>query len=177
MRRLLALVVIAAFALGACTGGEGDDDSNPVVTGGGTQDGGDDGTGDVDPCALLTTEEVEVAVGNPVEDGAADAGLGTCTWATDPDATSASAAFLGVGVPQVCADALEADSANEEIEGFDDRAYWSFVPTGGGVGTITACTSEGQLVVTVTGGLDDDTDEAGVRAAAEDLTGRALARL
>jgi hypothetical protein len=178
MKRRLAIGALVALALTSCTGGDGDDGGDgPVVTGGGSENGDDVGSGDVEPCELLTTEEVGAAVGNPVEDGEVDISLATCSWTSDPNATGASVAFLAFGVPRICADALAADSANEEIESFDDPAFWTFLPTAGGVGSISVCTAAGQLIVTVTGGLNDAADEARVRAATEDLTGKALARL
>jgi len=93
---LLALVVLMALAL-ACGGGDDDapNNTNPAATPGG--DNGDDpggngsppptqepGVSGVDPCALLTQEEVEEALGEAAaepEHGAAGP-YETCTWNT-----------------------------------------------------------------------------------------------
>ncbi|HEX6311281.1 MAG TPA: DUF3558 family protein [Acidimicrobiia bacterium] len=175
-RRLVVLGVLAALALVACSGGDDGDGAAPVVTGGGGN-GDDPGSGDVEPCELLSTEEVAAAAGNPVGEGAADIVTATCSWDAAPDATTVGVTFLAFGVPRICAEGLAADSANEPVEGFDDPAFWTFVPAGGGTGSLAVCTEGGQLIVTVTAGAGAAVDEAALRATAETLTGHAIARL
>ena len=84
------LLMIAALALGACGDDDDDDDddaggatstqssgqSTATATSDGDDDGDDDsggntGGGDLDPCALLTDDEVADAVGGSVGDGEA----------------------------------------------------------------------------------------------------------
>lgn len=177
MKRLLAIGLMAALALSACTSG-GDDggDAEPVVTGGGDA-GVDEGSGAVDTCALLAPDEIEAAVGSAVEEGTPGSVIGSCEWRGRSDGTSVLVSFVAAAVRRICAEGLEADAANEPIDGFDDPAFWSFVPGEGGAGTLTVCTGDGQLIVTVTGATADEPDEGELLTAATDLTTAALARI
>lgn len=146
---------------------------------------GDDGVakagrspdGAVDVCQLLTREEVTVAVGNPVADGSPDVGPRLCDWASVMDGTSVSVSLLVGPDEQLCVDALVVDPANEKVDGFDVPTYWSYLDIQGGVGNAVACTGEGQITLTLTGGLEGESDEEHLRQAAEDLVARALERL
>ncbi|HUF83006.1 MAG TPA: hypothetical protein VMQ81_00275, partial [Acidimicrobiia bacterium] len=134
--------------------------------------------GQVQVCELLTREEVATAVENPVADGSDEVGLRLCDWgASTANGTSVSVSLLVGPDEQLCVDALELDPANEKVDGFDVPTYWSYLDIQGGVGNVVACTREGQITLTVTGGLDGATGGPRLREAAEKLAARALERL
>jgi hypothetical protein len=165
MRRVLLTATALSLSIPAC--GDGDDG----VAKAGRR--GPDGA--VHVCQLLTREEVTVAVGNPVADGSPDVGPRLCDWASAMGGTSVSVSLLVGPDEQLCLDAP--DPANEKVDGFDVPTYWSYLDVQGGVGNIVACSAEGQITLTVTGSLDDETDEARLREAGEDLVARVLERI
>jgi hypothetical protein len=162
------LLTATALSLSIPACGDGDD---------GVAKAGRGPDGAVDVCELLTREEVTVAVGNPVADGSPDVGPRLCDWASATDGTSVSVSLLVGPDERLCVDALDADPANEKVDGFDVPIYWSYLDVQGGVGNIVACSAEGQITLTVTGSLDDETDEARLREAGEDLVARVLERI
>jgi len=174
MRRVLVLGALAALGLVACGGGD-DDGENTEATG--NADAGPGGDVDVDVCELLTTAEVEDAIGNPTNDGRPDI-ADSCAWDTDdPDLRNVSVHLLVGASQEQCVSALEGDDQLTAADGFGDPAFTSYNPVSGGLADVVACTEQGQLQVIVNGGLSESGNETALRTAAEDLAGSALARL
>ena len=170
MRGLTVIAAAAALSLVACGDGGGGGG------GGGGGDGGAPGGGDVDTCELLTTDEVEAAVGNPVNDATPDI-ANSCQWdSDDPDERSVSVHLLAVPDRQFCVDALATDSQYDEAEGFGDPAFTSYNPSAGGLADVVVCAA-GQFQLIVVGGLSETGTETELRTAAEDLAGTAFDRL
>jgi hypothetical protein len=174
MRRLLLIGALTALTLAACGGGDGD---------GGSSSSGDNGNGgdapgaggDIDLCGLLTTAEIEAAVGNRVEEGTPDVG-NACDWGSENDISVS--VYLLVGATQdQCVAALEGDAAYAEASGFDAPAFSSYNEAAGGLADVVVCTDEGQFQLIVSGGIDDVADEQHLSTAADDLTSTALERL
>lgn len=126
-------------------------------------------------CDLLTVDEIAGVVGNAVE-----AGTGTtasdCLWSADPEETSAAILILAAPA-EACEASLEADSAQVAAEGFDLPAFWLWAAVSGGVGTLSLCTAEGMITVTVSAGLSDTPDEGAIRSQASALADLVLARI
>jgi hypothetical protein len=178
MRRALMVGVLAALALAACGGDDGGNGSS-TATNGGSGNGADvpDSSGDVDVCALLTTDEVEAAIGNPVSDARPDI-ANSCVWDTDdPDLRNVSVHLLTGPTQEQCVAALEGDDQLSEADGFGEPAFTSYNPASGGLADVVACTDQGQLQVIVNGGLSESGNEADLRAAADELAQEALDRL
>jgi hypothetical protein len=178
MRRVLVIGALAALALAACGGDDGDSGSSPSGNGGnggnGTADAPSSGGGDVDACELLTTEEVEAAVGNPVADGRADI-ANSCNWDADTG-FYAGTLVLAAGTKDQCVAALETDDTYTEASDIADGAFTTYNPNVGGTASVTTCTDKGQVTVDVYG-YDDPADEQHLRTASEELARQALARL
>jgi hypothetical protein len=126
-------------------------------------------------CDLLTPDEIASVVGNEV-----DAGTGTtasdCTWGADPEETSA--AVLTLAVPATaCEAALGGDAAQTPADRLAVPAFWLWAAASGGVGTLSLCTAESMVTVTVSAGLSDTPDEAAIRSQAEALGDLVLSRV
>lgn len=192
---MIAALALCALLLAACGGGG--DDSSPESEDGvttprngdnaGTGDDGDTGddgapggdASDVEMCSLLSTDEIEAAVGNPVEDGRTDIGQ-SCVWDSDPNDTSVAVYLNFPSVPeaqQLCLEALQEDDIYTELDGFGAPAYSSYNEAAGGQSDVVVCLEQGQLQMIVTGGLDDEPDETRLRNAAEELAQLALSRM
>jgi hypothetical protein len=125
-------------------------------------------------CDLLTPDEIAGVVGNAVE-----AGTGTtasdCTWGADPEETSAAVLILAVPAT-ACEAALGGDAAQTPADGLAVPAFWLWAAASGGVGTLSLCTAESMVTVTVSAGLSDTPDEAAIRSHAEALGNLVLSR-
>jgi len=126
-------------------------------------------------CDLLTPDEIAGVVGNTVE-----AGTGTtasdCMWSSDPEETSAAILILAVPAAS-CEAALDGDAAQSSADGFDVPAFWLWAAASGGVGTLSLCTAESMITVTVSAGLSDTPDEGAIRAQASALGDLVLSRI
>ena len=137
IRRALVPVLLASVAtLTACGGDDSGDQAaddptsaSTEATEGGAGDDGGDPAGDVAACDLLTTDEVEAAVGSPVEDGVPTSGpavtggdFSTCVWqSADPD-NPADTATLTIYENAAAADAVRSDGS-PAVDGIGDSAF------------------------------------------------------
>jgi hypothetical protein len=125
-RALVPLALVACAALTAC--GEGDDDSSADDTSSATQ--GDSGDGDdVAACDLLTTDEVEAAVGSPVKEGIQTSGpaviggdFSTCVWQSGDAENPADTATVTIYENADAADSVRSEDS-QDIEGIGDQAF------------------------------------------------------
>jgi hypothetical protein len=134
-------------------------------------------TADVTPddvaCSVLEAAEIEEVLANAVENGVP--ALGGCEWIGDPN--DASVKVTTSDVPRAdCVDAFDAAEDQEPLAGLAVPAYWWFDASVGG-GALTACLGATQVILNVTGGLDDDLDEDVLREHALELGEIALGRL
>ena len=174
------MVVGAASLLVACGGGDddpdealGESDAAPDAGSADDDDRGEDG--EVDACALLSAEEIEAAVGNPVEDG--QESFGGCEWTSGPDETKVSI-FIIQAPPEICREALGADPVQTEVDGFGDPAFLTENPEGFPQASVVVCHEIGQVQLIVTAGVDDPgTDQPAITATTQDLARLALDRL
>ena len=146
---LIAAALVALLSLAACGGDDDDDatgssstatatsaatdssDSESTGTPGATAtQGGNNGGGDtpVDICGLLTLDEVETALGIPVEEGAPsnDGDFYACDWAASDETTFSSLTvefFAGSDSENEYYFDLTGDA--EEINGLGDRAQYT----------------------------------------------------
>lgn len=135
-------------------------------------------TGASDPsaaCELLTAGEIAEIVGNPVDDGTSLTSA-DCDWGSDPNDTSASVLLSSAGTEDICANALADDPDQVAVEGLGSPAFWIWSAPQGGVGTVSICRGSQFILVTVSGGLDDTSDESLVRGQAEELARLVLER-
>ncbi len=201
MRRLTAVVIfsVAALALAAC----GDDGGGTSLgdipqdvqdevdeqldeaqeraedLGEEAEDLADDVLeGDGEACSLLTVDEIEAEVGNPVEEGV-DQLSNICTWASGAEETGVSVATVDLPDASTCEDVWSADSDYEELDGFDGAAYTSSNATASiPQSDVIVCGDPTQLSVTVTGGYGDpESDTAALSDQAEALAQLAFDRL
>ena len=188
--RLIALsfLVAAALPLAGC-GDDGDEGSDgapsdpPAATEVSDEDedtenestGGGD-LSETEVCSLLSSEEVEAAVGNDVEDGREDFGI-SCVWDSIPEETSVSVYIQPVLTGEQCEQALSTDTLYAEADGFGAAAFTSYNEVSGGQSDVVVCLENGQLQLIVTGGIGAEAVEAELRQAAEDLTMLVLSRL
>jgi hypothetical protein len=122
----------------------------------------------------LTAAEVGTAIGKAVGAGKA---LGTvlCEWTVDPQSFSSDVSLLAQSMPDAyCEPAL----TGKPVSGFGRAGSWDYsdsfdVPQG----SLSACVSGGLLSVTLTGHVNDPSDEPGFRSRAESLLNLALGRL
>ena len=145
---IASAVIALSLALAGCSdsddgeaagnGGSGATTATATATpaGGDSGDGGDDDGGDaltIDPCGLLTQEEISDALGTEVGPGIEDEPFGPLTSCSFEDADGFPAAQV---VVLVYGDADEArsefvstleDNDYEEIEGLGERAFTSVV--------------------------------------------------
>lgn len=175
MRRLLVIGAMTALTLGACGGGDDGDGGSSASGNDGNGSETPDESGDVDLCELLTTAEIEAAVGNPVEDGTPDVG-NACDWGSEND-ISVSVHLLAGPTQDQCVTALEGDAVYAEASGFDAPAFTSYNEVQGGLADVVVCSDQGQFQLIVSGGIDDVADEQHLRTAADELTSTALDRL
>ena len=166
MSRLAAIAGALTLVLTACD--DGGDEPPTSARGPG---------GEIDVCAVLTTDEVESAVGNAVDEGSGDVGPRLCDWTAAPDDTSVSASLLVGPSVELCVEALEIDPANDRSSSFDDPTFWSYLDILGGIGNVVVCAEAGQLTLTLMAGTDAQPGERELREAGEQLAGRAVARL
>ncbi|HEX9259739.1 MAG TPA: hypothetical protein VF855_09400 [Acidimicrobiales bacterium] len=195
---------LVALALAACGGGDDStaDTTAPKATtsaaspdttapgaadttSGGTPDttsagGGGEGdllVSDVDPCVLLTRDEIEPIVGHPVGEPQPDPF--TCSWEAD-DVNDASVAvnLFTASTPDAareCADQRAISKNPVDVDDLGSSAWWEFVAVGApyNMGNRWVCVDDGYLSVGLTGGGDD----AAYRPQAEELTKIVLGRL
>ena len=183
MRAGVAPALVAALILASCGGAEPASQSpgaeRPEPTGatpsstlpGGTGDPKDPKAGSApDPCELLSTEEIEAAVRSPVAEGVGAAGA-DCHWTGEPGQPRVSLALVPFRQTSACT-ATRPDGA-QEVSGVGAEAWWDFLLAETAVGSVVACPRGYQVTVTLSGG----TNEASLRAAAEELAAAALGRL
>lgn len=182
----------ALLLLAACTGGGNDsseggstpsaeetqastDATTPAETAEPTDVSGDVSDGEIDPCSLLSREEVKAAVGNPVEEGALN--FGDCDWDSDPKDTSVSLSFLVV--PDVTMCTQTRDEGSEDIPGLGVEAWWNFSEAADLIagGDVIACPDGWLVQLIVTGGVGVPADETALRAAGEELMAKVLDRI
>ncbi|HEX6311282.1 MAG TPA: hypothetical protein VF152_06615 [Acidimicrobiia bacterium] len=180
MRRVVLIAALVVLALAACGGDDGDSGSGGNGNGGnggGTAADTPDVSGDVDVCELLTTDEVEAAIGNEVNDARPDI-ANSCVWGTDDPEQRSVSVHLLIGPSQdQCVSALEGDADLTETDQFGVPAFTSFNPAVGGLADVVACTDQGQLQVIANGGVSETGNEAELRSAADELAQQALDRL
>jgi hypothetical protein len=126
-------------------------------------------------CDLLTPDEIAGVVGNAVEGGTGTT-ASDCLWSADPEETSAAVLILAVPAT-ACEAALDGDAAQSSADGFDVPAFWLWAAASGGVGTLSLCTAESMITVTVSAGLSDTPDEGAIRAQASALGDLVLSRI
>ena len=172
---------LIALLLTAC-GGDNDDDA---TAGSGNPGGpaapgnsGDPPAGGFAPhlCSLLTSDEIEAAVGNPVEDGVQELGT-SCIWNSDPTDTSVSVHLLLLPNADLCVGAISSDPTYVEQDSLGSPAFGSYNEALGGLADLVVCLDAGQFQLIVAGGLDDTADEERLRGAARQLAELALSRL
>ena len=123
---------MATAALTACGGDDGNDssaDDSPSATQDTGDDDGDDPADDVKACDLLTTGEVEAAVGSPVKEGIPTSGpavtggrFSTCVWqSADPD-NPADTATITIYENAAAADSVRGEDSHD-LEGIGDKAF------------------------------------------------------
>ena len=192
--RALCLALLASLGavllLAACTGG-GEDSSDagstppaqetqapaeaatPEETAEPTEVAGDASGAEIDPCSLLTKDEVEAAVGNPVEEGVFD--LGGCDWDSAPEDSDAHLALIPVLDVSMCTQARAEGS--KDVSGLGVEAWWEFSESPPPGGDVIAC-PEGWLVqLGLVGGVTTGAEEAPLRAAGEELMAKVLERM
>jgi hypothetical protein len=131
-RVLVPLLLVAAAALTACGGDDGDDPSAedaPSATQDAGDDGGDDPAGDVAACDLLTPDEVEAAVGSPVKEGIQTSGpavtggdFSTCVWQSADPENPADTATITIYENAAAADSVRGEDS-QDLEGIGDQAF------------------------------------------------------
>lgn len=140
-RALVPLVLVAAASLAAC-GDEGDDGGTPVAADVPTEtasedaaepDPGGEPVEDVRACDLLSTADVEAAVGTPVKEGIETSGpaltggeFTTCIWQSADEANPADTATLTVYDNPDAADSARTDDS-VEVSGIGDDAFSDIV--------------------------------------------------
>jgi hypothetical protein len=132
-RAVVPVLLVVSATLTACGG---DDNSSSAAdaprSSAGTSDPSDAGNptgGDVAACDLLTTDEVEAAVGSPVKEGIARTGepvtggtFTSCLWQSDDPENPVDQAQLYLYSNTAAADsAREEDS--QEVPGIGDQAF------------------------------------------------------
>jgi hypothetical protein len=142
----LALGLATVLLLGACGGG-GDDSASPTATRQPGDEmpseeppaatdvpGGDDQatSGDIEPCSLLTREEVETATGVAVSEGQSEVlqAFSSCTF-TEPDSifSVVSVTVYALEDGDQAREAFELGSEDwERISGIGEDAYWAGPP-------------------------------------------------
>ena len=130
---------------------------------------------EIDPCALVTKAEIEVAVGTAVLDPKLErlANLASCSF-NDPAAPIITAVSVNVFVAASESDAREIfDLAKrnaadvQEVDGLGDDAYWDDI-----LGTLQVLQGTYELSIDVT-----SSEGADQKRAAEDIAAKALSRL
>lgn len=183
---LTAVAVVLLF-VAACGGGDdgnGDQAASPTATGGGDGNdggptspgdgngggGGDGIVGDVDACALVTTDEVSAALGETVAEGigTSQSPFATCTWEAE------SGNFIDVMVYSASRDEVEAyfeisREDFEEIDGIGEAAYWAGSPF------LQIEVLQGTYDVAISVGVYEPDFDA--RRVAIDLAGKAIDRI
>jgi hypothetical protein len=137
-RAFIPVVLVAAATLASC-GGDSDsgttDDDRPSASDSVSQTpspsatGSESQTGDVAACDLLSTDEVEAAVGAPVKEGIANAGqpitggiFTSCLWMSDDPDNPADQGQLYIYSNTAAADSAREDDS-EEVPGIGDSAF------------------------------------------------------
>jgi hypothetical protein len=131
-RVLVPVLLVAAAALTACGGDDGDDASaadTPSATQDAGDDGGDDPADDVAACDLLTPDEVEAAVGSPVKEGIQTSGpavtggdFSTCLWQSADPENPADTATITIYENAAAADSVRGEDS-QDLEGIGDQAF------------------------------------------------------
>ena len=130
-RALVPLALVACAALSACGGDDGDDgddrdgssaEDTPSAAQGDSAD-------DVVACDLLTSDEVEAAVGSPVKGGIPTSGpavtggdFTTCVWQSADAENPADSATLTIYENADAADSVRGDDSLD-LEGIGDQAF------------------------------------------------------
>ena len=137
LRRALVPVVLATVAtLAACGGSDSggsasDDKPTPSQTQSTATPSADDSgsAGDVAACDLLTTDEVDAAVGSPVKAGVPSSGpavtggsFTTCVWQSDDPDNPADTATVTIYPNAAAADSAREDDS-QDVAGIGDRAF------------------------------------------------------
>jgi hypothetical protein len=135
-RSLLAVMAITTLILGAC-GSEGagpaTSDGQPGTTAGGSSEAAPS-TASIDPCELLTAEQVAAALG--VEVGPAEASTAgpasTCAWfaTSGPAGDGVTLTVFPPGILEVTLDAGDANGyLIEPVDGLGEAAYYQIPET------------------------------------------------
>jgi hypothetical protein len=126
-RALVPLLLVAGATLAACGGDDTSGGDEPTPSGA-TSDSGDAG-GDVAACDLLTTDEVQAAVGSPVKKGIARSGepitggtFTSCLWQSDDPDNPADQAQLFLYSNTDAADSAREDDS-QDVSGIGDKAF------------------------------------------------------
>lgn len=132
-RVLLAALLGMALVVGGC-GGDATPAAGEPAGGGdvGNTSAPDNGDAADGPCALVSREEVEAIVGNPLADG--DEFVTQCIWEsldmTDQSLTHADIAFMplpeGIDPDEFCKTAMSALPSKPYSAGIGNSAYWHY---------------------------------------------------
>lgn len=118
----------------------------------------------VDPCSLLTADEVGAAVDMEARLDADSSGMGECTWSVgDPEMSLTVTLMVGSESEY---DIFRGDSATP-VSGLGDEAYWGFL-------SVLSVRDGKQVVQVQIATLQDD---ALAQAAAQELAAKVLERL
>jgi hypothetical protein len=134
-RAVVPLVLLLAAALASCggdgSGGSDDSDGGAAAPPDGTSNSSEAGAGDggaVEPCDLLSTDDVAAAVGTPVKEGVASSGpavtggsFDTCVWQSD-DTDQYGMATVTIYPNGDAADSARGEGA-ETVEGVGSQAF------------------------------------------------------
>ena len=131
-RALVPVLLVAPAVLMACGGDDsgGDDaDDAPTASSSETTQLSSEAGDEVAACDLLTTEEVEAAVGTPVKEGVPRSGepitggtYTSCLWMSDDPSNPADQAQLYLYSNTEAADSAREDDS-QEISGIGDSAF------------------------------------------------------
>lgn len=134
-RAVVSVLVVGSAALTACAGEDSSSPEDGPATSAATSeasdpsDGGSPAAGDVAACDLLTTDEVEAAVGAPVKEGVARSGepitggtFTSCLWQADDPENPVDQAQLYLYSDTAAADSAREDDS-QEVPGIGDKAF------------------------------------------------------
>ena len=172
--RAAVVLLIAAFGVllaAACGGGEDGDEAPPGGEATATEepeepeaDSGDETTGGVELCSLVTKEEAEAVLGEPVDEP--ETGAATCVYIASAIDSLGSVAVGHFEYPGEELAASSFDSSKEtggEIEpvsGIGDDAYWQ-----AGIDGLSVLVGKHYLLISVT--LKSQDDAAALEASKE----------